>query len=88
MVAEGYQKGFQEGYQKGLQEALSLLQETCIRYVQKCFPTLANYAKQQVNSVTDINHLHMAFDAMVDATVAAEVEHILKYLSDEVQSTQ
>jgi hypothetical protein len=56
--------------------------------VKKCFPALADYAKQQISSVTDINRLHMAFDAIMDATVAAEVEHILKHLSDESQSIQ
>jgi hypothetical protein len=97
MVAEGQQKGLQEGLQKGeqkgLQEGLQkgeqkgeqkTLQETCIRYVQKRFPALADHAKQQVSSVTDINRLHMVFDALMDATTADEVEAILVHLSDEV----
>jgi hypothetical protein len=90
---EGLQEGLQEGIQKGIQEGLQegqqkALQETCIRYVQKRFPTLADRAKQQINSLTDINRLYITFDTMMDATTVAEVEEILAHLSDEPQSTQ
>jgi predicted transposase YdaD len=84
MAVEEQQRGEQKGEQKGLR----VLQETCIRYVQKCFPTLADQAKQQISTVIDINRLHTAFDAMMDATTAAEVEQILVHLSDETQSTR
>jgi flagellar biosynthesis/type III secretory pathway protein FliH len=97
MVAEGKQKGLQEGLQKGEQKGLQkgeqkgeqkTLRETCIRYVQKRFPTLADHAKQQVSSVTDINRLDMAFDALLDATTVDEVEAILVHLTDDIQSMQ
>jgi hypothetical protein len=38
--------------------------------------------------VCDINHLHLAFDALMDATTSAEVEGILGHLSDEVPPTE
>jgi flagellar biosynthesis/type III secretory pathway protein FliH len=84
-LQEGKQKGLQEGQQEGQQKAL---QETCIRYVQKRFPTLADRAKQQINSLTDVNRLYMTFDTIMDATTVAEVEEILAHLYDEPQSTQ
>jgi hypothetical protein len=83
-----YQEMAVEEQQKGEQKGLRALQEICIRYIQKRFPTLADQAKQQISVVIDINRLHIAFDAVMDAANAAEVEQILVHLSDEAQSTQ
>ena len=77
MVAEGKREGRQE-----------VLQETCIRYVQKRFPSLADQAKQKINSLHDIDHLHQVFDALMDATTSAEVEHTLIHLSDKMPLTE
>jgi flagellar biosynthesis/type III secretory pathway protein FliH len=84
MVAEKLQEGLKEGRQEGV----LALRETFVRYVQKNFPTLVGLTKQQTSLLTDIDRLSGVFDAVMDATTAAEVEAILVHLSDETQSTQ
>jgi predicted transposase YdaD len=81
LVDEGRQEGRQKGLQEGRQEGR---QEACIRYVQKRFPSLADQAKQSIHSLHDIDHLQQVFDALMDATTSAEVEHILIHLSDKM----
>ena len=87
-LQKGEQKGLRKGEQKGKQKGLEGLQEACIRYVQKRFPTLADQARQQIRLLSNIDRLQETFNTLLDATTAAEIEEILAHLSTGPQSTQ
>ena len=80
---EYLEKGYEEGIEKGKEQGkLEGQRAALLSFVQKRFQEAIALAKQQVESITDLEILRKVFLKLFDAETSDEVKKILFELDD------
>lgn len=71
--AQGREQGFEQGREEGIERGQ---RDMLLGYVQKKFPEIASFAKQQVDKIADAQSLQLLFFKLVDAQSIEDARQI------------